>query len=341
MLTLYLKIISALVVYNADPIKTVPQSAVVSELSAGRLGDNLVALSHAAWLAYKYNLVLSYVPFPFSDKFALCEEVEKYTAQFCKKYRYVNRCSLTTDVEALLQKHVASMLTIIPYFPDFSVEYSRPGGFDGAIKPLFSVGWKDRDFINWLRHLLVPSYPIEFPDLPHDRVCVALHLRFGGGFDLPCADGIEGNSPASDKLFPLKCPPIRYYIERLIALHDELGRVPLYVYVFTDERDPGALVERIRPYIVDHDIVFDYRRVGNAHDRNVIEDFAFMQKFSYMIRPQSNLSYMAARVSPSLLMDVEPHAFVWEGKWLNVTHVRMLYADGHEIIKPCYAHVYR
>ena len=325
-----------MIVYGTN---IVCRSAIAPELNGGRFGDNIVSVSHALWLAYLYNLDLKCPPFEYSQQLTLHDLCDSYTMA---GFNEIIRCQLTTHVLATVQGAKDNSFITIPYFPEYAAEYATKDGYGYIHAPLFVINWNDQAFLDRLRYLCSPKNPIEFPaKLPEDRACVALHIRFGGGYDLPRADGKSENFFALDRIFPLKSPPLRFYIAQLIALHDELNKVPLYVFVFTDEPNPELLVEKILPHIAGRDIVFDYRRAGNAHNQNVVEDFVFMQKFPYMIRPQSNISYMASRLSSTRLLTIDPHAFVWDGKWLIITHARTIFKDGRELIRPCSCEVYR
>lgn len=133
---------------------------------------------------------------------------------------------------------------------------------------------------------------------------------------------------------------MRFYIDQLIFLYENLGKKPLYVFLFTDDRAPEMLVAEIKKWVGDRDIVFDWRKSGNSHDSNVLEDFVNMQRFDCMIRSQSNLSYMAARLG-ALQVEIEPYGAIWSGPWLVITHARIIFSDSTERIVECAAEQYR
>ena len=69
-------------------------------------------------------------------------------------------------------------------------------------------------------------------------------------------------------------------------------------------------------------ILFGYRKVGNHHAKNVLEDFFSLFNFDILIRPRSNFS-----VVPSLLSDYAllcyPVDFTKEGKGVALTRIKV------------------
>jgi hypothetical protein len=278
------------------------------------------------------------------DRFVLSSECEKLSPELISKYSHCLKIPLQENIMRRIHIDKSGSLYVMTYFPDHLEEYDRGATpFPLPIpQPCFFVNWRDEKFMSRLRRLLSPVASITTPLLPSDRICVALHVRRGGGFDAPCVEGTAYfYQNGSDRRFPYKFPPLSFFTEHLIALHDELGMRPLYVYVFTDEPNPEELINRMSRYMVDRDIVFDCRHVGNAHNKNVIEDFIFMQKFTYLIRSQSNFSYMASRLSTSISINIEPCGYTWEGQWLSIIKSRITYADGHQVIRNCFPQRYR
>ena len=309
--------------------KVPPQSLIVSRLSGGRLGDNLLSISHAAWFACKNNLLLGYYPFDMCKKFSFsreCLAIKKNTAYYPKTICIPERDNAIKETKFEPQ----GILYELPYYPDFEAEYH-----DGSTYKMphscvpYVINWYDQEFIAYLRHLLSPIKPIPVPTLPADRICIALHVRRGGGYD-----------PANaNKILPYKHVPVSFFIEQLIYLHNELGRVPVYAYIFTDDQKPQSLIKYMSKYLAGRDIVLDYRKAGNRHDANVVEDFVFMQKFPYIIRPQSNYSYIAAKLGGAII-EIEPAAFKWNQNYNLITHARIIYSDGSEFIRPCSPDLY-
>lgn len=316
------------------------RSGIVSTLSGGRLGDNLVAVAHAAWLSHKYGYQLAYMPFEYSDKLVLAYKAPRWSHEWAALFTHHVRYPLHQGMEQSVRTNADGTCIIIPYFSEFLSEYGVCADFKHLTTYPFAVNWRDAAFKELLRNLFTPVEKVARIPLPADRISVALHMRRGGGFDPAPSDGTLHHGASLDKGFPLKCPPVRFYIDQLISLYENLGKKPLYVFLFTDDAAPEVLIREIQRWVGDRDILFDWRKSGNSHDSNVLEDFVNMQRFNCMIRPQSNLSYMAARLG-SLLIEIEPYAARWDGPWLVVTHARIVFSNFQERIVACDAERYR
>jgi hypothetical protein len=316
------------------------RSGIVSGLSGGRLGDNLVAVAHAAWLSHIYGYELGYMPFEYSDKLVLRYTARRYTKEWVDLFSTVIRHGTKPTLEQDVVAHARGACTIIPYFSEFLSEYGTCPEFAHLKTIPFRVNWHDASFKELLRHLFKPVDTVRLFSLPADRISVALHMRRGGGFDAPPSDGTSYSGSSFDRGAPLKCPPIRFYIDQLISLYENLGQRPLYVFVFTDDRSPESLVDQVKKWIGTRDIIFDWRKSGNSHESNVLEDFVNMQRFDCMIRAQSNLSYMAARLGAPRI-EIEPYASRWDDKWLVITHARIMFSDSTERVVECSAEQYR
>lgn len=299
------------------------RSAITYEVSGGRLGDNLLSLSHAAWISYLHKLNIIYKPFPLCEKFAFShlypsdESPIRYSFASYVNFTYRDRIA---SASSLAQQDV---LYIVPYFPDFAPEWSN--------KPFKGVGhgsccminWNDERFMKRLSQLLSPMDHYDLPQLPSDRKCVALHVRHGGGFD-----------PANiNKAFPHKFPVIDFYIQALQFLHTEFAGEALYAYVFTDHPRPQEVVEEIARAFEGYDIIFDCREQGNHHDLNVMEDFLFMQKFPIVVRPHSNFSYMAAKLGKARI-EIEPHTVFWKNNAMVIESIAVYRRGMKKVILP-------
>ena len=70
------------------------------------------------------------------------------------------------------------------------------------------------------------------------------------------------------------------------------------MYIFTDEQNPESLVRDYQTKINNPNITFDYRKTTtNRHDLNVLEDLFGMTQFDALIRPDSNFSLVASKLS--------------------------------------------
>ena len=267
--------------------------------SGGRFGDNLIAYVHAKWVAYKYGLKLLYKPFAYSDQLVLHKE----EAYFDKNKHYDNIIKLTDKIK-INTAIAANWLYIVPYYPECIAELNQ---FKRAYPFCCAVDWNDPVFLANVRYLISPIKQLQLLSLPTDRRCVALHVRKGGGYDAkPLLDGgvfrTTKGATAADVSYPLKFPPDDFYIEQLKNVSTFFNNAPLYVYIFTDDQDPKRLADKYSSELKLPNITFDYRKTGNAHNTNVLEDFFSMMKFDVLIRSESSFSLVASRLAPEQLV---------------------------------------
>ncbi len=265
--------------------KLSPHSAVTYTLSGGRFGDNLLALSHAAWVAHCLDLPLVYHPFPYAEKLSVNQSSEVLKNP---PHQIEEQAVLRTveDYCTLWRTHLSNhesppTLITVPYYPE--TEHDLKIYPDSPM--ITQVNWDDPQFIEKLRALLRPLEPPTPLPLPVDRLCVALHIRTGRGFD---------DTTLCTK-FPLKSPPLSYYFEalnRLLTLTD----MPLYVHIFSDDPTPLMLKHLFECKFRDKPIVFSTRAVDNHYNKNVLEDFFSLASFDCFIRSGSNFSLMADRL---------------------------------------------
>jgi len=266
-----------------------PASEVTYGLSGGRLGDNLLSVAHAAWLSHSLGIPLTYTPFPYSDQLKLSTLLKKPS---CVKCSALNQLEDYTKLwnQCLSSETQEPLLISLPYFPEISLESSP--------SPMAQINWDDAAFIKTLRGLIAPLQTFEEPKLPADRVSVALHIRTGVG-------GIDEKKFRQH--WPLKGPPLSFYTDALKILWEMQNR-PLYVFIFTDDPDPVALQETLAKSFGGCDIVFACRKNDNRADKNVLEDFFAMGKFSCLIRPDSNYSVVASKIFPYQVVIAPLHA---------------------------------
>lgn len=180
---------------------------------------------------------------------------------------------------------------------------------------------------------LAPKKMLPFP-LPKDRPTVAVHIRKGGGFDHPVLSqqyetdtpNIHAKGTFSDKNAPFKFPPEQYYADQIMLLHKLLDEQSIYVYVFTDDKDPKKIVHRLEKKINHPNITFDYRKEGNSHNANVIEDICAMSQFDYLIRSGSHFPWIAQMIGNHKAI-VYPKTMRWKGQFLQVTSVDIVFPD--------------
>jgi hypothetical protein len=282
-------------------------SAVTHELSPGRFGDNLISYIHAKWIAYKYNIPLLYKPFVYSDHLRL-HEVELPYAVHYKKFKntvYLGKKSTVTS-------QAMATLYVVPYFPESKWELKHGISFSGKAWDYIAVDWHDPQFIALLRHVIAPRTPQQAMALPPDRIWVAIHMRKGGNHDTP--ETLPG--------FPLKFLPDEFYITQLHKLYALLQERPLYVYLFTDDNNPLALMHKFQSNCAHLNIQFDCRRHGNCDTRNVIEDFFALQQFDCLLHSESNFSFIASKLG-TYMVSLFPDSFYKVHNQIVYDHINL------------------
>ncbi len=259
-----------------EPQKT-QESYVTYTKSGGRFGDNLITYMHAKWISYKYQIPLLYDPFPYSDQLQLHKEERLYNDSIKNTVNHIQ--TVVTLVNSQINKN-SSTLYIIPYYPESLYEVSMDANL--AYMP---INWEDINFKQILKQHIKPVTELPKLNLPNDRIAVAVHLRLGDPF-----------FHSTPRLF-LKFPSLEFYIAQIKRMSKLLQDQPMYVYLFTDHPNPTELMKTIQEEINAPHIQFDCRREVPGTDTNMLEDFFALTQFDCLVRPDSNFSIAAEKIS--------------------------------------------
>jgi hypothetical protein len=266
-------------------------NAAVPEYSGGRLGDNLLAIAHTLYYCMQTNCKMLYTPFPYSDQLMLDELVEKYTpTKTSQKNNLVPFYALLRKGKARIKNAIIT----IPYFPETLIEHKA------MPRPSFLMHWEDEAFQQKLRQILAPKEPCMLVRPPANIFSVAVHVRTGGGFD---------DWKGDQEIIRYKSPLDEYYINQLKNISQLLGGIPIYAFLFTDDKNPEVLAKTIEENVNIPSIHFDYRKKDNSHHNNVLEDLFSMTHFDALIRPESNFSIMAEKLGQHKII-ISPGKFL-------------------------------
>ena len=263
----------------------VSKDSYISYEAWGRLGDQLMAYSHAEWLSYKYDMPVLYSPFEYADQLNLITKVIK-PSQSTSSYRVI-------DCRWLNQKLRSKVIYKVPFFSDFVEE----------THDLFFVDWFDFTFRERMKDRIAPLHPQVIFKPKEDQLSVALHIRTTGGFD----------PPELKKSFPHKFCDFEFYVDALVSLATIMKNQNFYVSMFTDALNPLELIEQLKSRLQNyHNIIFDDTVYieGSAH--SVLGDFFSLSLYPLLIRSQSSFSYMAARIGQTCLEILPQTIFVKE-----------------------------
>ena len=250
------------------------QAQVTYGLSKGRLGDQLVSYLHAKWISYRYHLPLVYTPFPHSDAFLLHERETRKNRQ--------QRPVTLTDLSIL--ETPENKLYLIPYAPECVHDYDFFPSIYQQEHPYIQVDWEDKPFIEWVRPFVSPRLPIQLIDLPKDKITVAVHIR--------TLTGADARIPNLLVYFPYKFLPDTFYIDQIRWTYENMGRKPLYVFLFSNDPLIKTIAERYKSALNIPDITFDYRK----GKEDLLSDLFSMMHFDVLIRSESNLSIVADKL---------------------------------------------
>ncbi len=285
----------------------------------GRFGDKIISYTTAKWISYKHNIPLLLKPFKYSLMLRLGREEKKYSKEIMQQFEEVMPIESGQD--------------IIAHAKDNVIFESRGGNFyingSSCIEEIVGHMLQDQHFMTELKHMLQPMVPLSQIKLPQDKVTVAVHIRKGGGFDQSLSsiqyyrNNIINKRFYADQRWPLKFPPEQYYVDQIKKISTLLDDAPLFVYIFTDDRSPSRLVNRIKKAVNKNNIAFGCRKRGNVHNAHVVEDFYNMACFDCLIRSCSNFA-VAAQLLGNHKVIIYPQHLKWVGKKLIVDEVTIV-----------------
>jgi len=267
---------------------------VTNRRGHGRLGDQLMMVAKGYWTAYKYQV--DYLPIvkPNASKFHL------------KKSRLtppINSVGVDDIAQARWLTHIRNILriNIASKHPSWESPY-EVGSWKGLID--------NPEFLDHFRALLALNCPKELARPPEDCLSIAVHIRRGGGYDLPLYSQqlytLPDHIPPENRHFirfrgppcidlgePLKFPPLQYYVNSLKTLAKQYNNTPLYIRIFTDDLDPRSLVKTLKNATNLTNATWESREFDNGPDRNILFDLFSMPNFDCLIRSGSHFCQIA------------------------------------------------
>ncbi|MCI5052055.1 MAG: hypothetical protein MRY21_02830 [Simkaniaceae bacterium] len=204
----------------------------------------------------------------------------------------------------------------------------------------------------FLHHFRNSIHPIQKPkrmELPKGRISVAVHIRKGGGIDnplkseqiyhlppLPSSELSRIRRPfeEADLGEPLKFPPEQYYIDQIYRISEYFNHAPLYVHIFTDEKETQALLSRIKGALRLENVTWGIRDRGNGPKRHILDDLYAMTQFDCLIRSASNFSQIAQLLKDYSVV-IYPIDWGWfQDRFLVIDHTEMVIDGAYSFPKP-------
>lgn len=343
----------------ADTFSEKPLFAITCDFSgSSRLGDKIVVYCKAKWLAHKFKLPFLAQPFPYSDCFYFDKLETKIQISDINNL-FKNRIDVETDDDLALKLKTQTTNTL------FQVKLmtgivdkglllnQRDVHSRGLYYLLFScdclylLATHDNVFREEIKKNIRPIVSVASFSLPQDRITVAVHVRKGGGYDPDLSSkqyfeltdynvinvthmqqkqiSEETSTQGIDNRFPIIFPPEQFYVEQIVKLSNLLKDAPLFVYVFTDDKEPQALVNRLKDRVKKDNIIYETRTTENFHDKNVIDDMFFMAQFDCLIRGASHFSWVSQMIGNHKIIMSAQHATWITDKKLLIDRVNVFF----------------
>jgi len=284
----------------------------------GRFGDKIIAYATAKWISFKFNILLLLKPFQYSSMLRLGRE-KKYSKEMVEQFERVIPIESEQDVIEHEEKNVI--------FENKGMYFriDECSGLEQTIEYML----RDQFFVAELKNMLQPVVPLPRITLPQDKITIAVHIRKGGGFDKPLNSiqyyrkNMINRKYYADEKWPFKFPPEQYYVNQIKRISKLFNDVPLFVYIFTDDRNPLRLVKRIKKAVKKGNITFACRNRGNVHNAHVVEDFYNMARFGCLIRSGSSFA-LAVQLLGNHEVVIYPKHWQWVGKKLVIDEVSII-----------------
>lgn len=330
-----------LALWKLDELEIGSKSAITYLNSVdwgGRLGDSLLMYIKAKWIAYYYEIPFFYKPFKYSDQLVMHIEEKHWKDEYLQSYVFEedickkkNRYrDLTIDIDQYIEPH-KNALYVINYYFHPSHWGRHPELYDSQEISMWRDMMADDIFREEVKQMIKPIKALNSFEIPKDKVTVAVHVRKGGGYDTPLLSmqlyekvDLEGafchcqndKDVYVDTAYPLKFPPDFFYVEQIKRLSEMYDDAPMYVHIFTDDKNPQLLVDRYEKAVNKPNIEFGCRKGDNQHDSNVLEDLFSLTKFDCLIRGGSNFPQIA-----ELLGNYNIVIYPRSAQWQNVIFI--------------------
>lgn len=310
-------------------------SAMTYKPSGGRLGDNLLTFCKSRWLAYKTNLNFFYYKFPGSHNLMLSKHEKLFTQDMQQKYIHIRPIKNNKDISKLS----TSTLYISDIYSGY--ETWQPANKNSNRKDwriylhytdLIKSFKEDVQFLKILRNNLQPT---QKPNIPQEILkcpTIAVHIRQGSDKDGPLYslqlypqkvknfydnknyDNFFLIKGFSDLQWPQKFPPLQYYINQILYINKLIKNKDVYVYIFTDSKNPAQLTKQISHAVNKKNMIFKYR----TEKATVFDDLFAMAYSTYLIRPHSHLSLIAEIIGNHKIA-ISPKKWHWSENILYIT----------------------
>lgn len=299
----------------------------------GRLGDMLLMYVKAKWVAYQHKLPLLCKPFQYSDQLALHDREQFLTEDMERNLKKkVITCYDGSEIKNPRAFSTDTTFYQVHYF------FNPPqwGQYQQKYNGQEIMGWQEvytnKEFMDDVKKCIAPRTPLELPTLPKDKITVAVHIRTGEGFDnarlsrqLYAMQDLNPNEARpngafADTEFPLKFPPLQFYVDQIKRISEMCKDVPIYLHIYTDSKDPLSMMNIIEFAVNKNNITFDCRKKDNHHAKNVLEDIFAMAQYDCLIRSGSNYPQIPQLIGNHRIV-ICPTSCKWIGNALIIDEI--------------------
>jgi len=294
----------------------------------------------AKWFAHKHQLNFYYRPFRESAIFALHSRDKQFNPEIHTSEKQLKKIS-----------HLGQKL---PGDIHYSVLFHAydPLWEDAFEVAFWEELMNDIAFLDDLRESFKPALNFKVPTPPKAKLSVALHIRQGGGFDGPLfsvkyfdrskldvkndilvtkrygrdRDRFRHNRLTQesdypprkfvDSRYPYKFIPEQYYVDQLNLIAKKYPHRQIYAHVFTDDRDPKQICERMKKHLNNPSIELDCH-VSTRGKGCLIYDIKAMTKYEILIRSRSHFGQLA-QLAGNFKLVIAPKTCAWNGNALCV-----------------------
>lgn len=284
---------------------------IIKVVYGGRFGDNLTCIYKGLCLSIQHHIDLIFPAFKYSNLLKINNLIsENDTLKNVIEIEDFSKIKkLETDIV-----YGVTLLSKIDFNNDVYMK---------AIKKL--------------RQLILPNYKINMSHIKMHKNCinVAVHVRQGGGYDMPllskdeplekismkdAKDAIKiaiayENKPCkySDVKWPLKFPPHSYYIKQIKNLFNMINKKRMHIHIFTDSKNPEFISSKYKKEINEPLISYSSHPNNYNYSTSTVDDFFAMTKFDCLIRSDSSFSINAERWGNFKIVIYPEHA-IWVEK---------------------------
>lgn len=307
-----------------------------------RLGDHITTYCKAKYYSYIYKLPYVYSTFEYSDQFHLHHKETVLTPELQKEFSKIVIIKTEKDLtdnlaseEPILfvaiflsptpslftfsrqpehqnfEQEIKAMLTPLkPIQPlpkpanvtTVAVHVRKGGGYD---QPLGSK----QEYI--VKEPLIAEKEVYLYKNTPSNSCIdmwPMDYEPGPGYITRTREFQFKKNNFSDYIWPVKFPADQYYIDQIKQVSEMLPGQDLLVYLFTDDKNPEDIVKRYKQALKKENIIFSYRKFGNNHNANVIEDLFLLAQCDCIISASSSFASTAQLLGNHSVIIFPTHA---------------------------------